>query len=148
MAYSNNSVNQANAMYTKTNTSVTKKTNSTLGKDDFLNLLVTQLRYQDPMNPMEDREFIAQSAQFSSLEQMQNINANFAQFLQMQALSNSAALIDKEVSYFQPAENEGEEPEIKKGKVSEIKFVDGQTYMTIDKQDIPLEYLVSIKGKS
>lgn len=47
---------------------------SDLDKDAFLRLLVTQLQNQDPLSPMEDREFIAQMAQFSSLEQMQNLN--------------------------------------------------------------------------
>ncbi len=55
-----------------------KKTQSgDLDKDAFLRLLVTQLQNQDPLNPMEDREFIAQMAQFSSLEQIQNLNKTF-----------------------------------------------------------------------
>jgi len=48
-----------------------------LDKDAFLRLLTTQLSNQDPLNPTEDREFIAQMAQFSSLEQMQNLNDTF-----------------------------------------------------------------------
>ena len=50
--------------------------NSDLDKDAFLKLLVTQFQYQDPLNPVDDKEFIAQMAQFSALEQMQNMNQN------------------------------------------------------------------------
>ncbi len=49
----------------------------TMGKDTFLQLLVSQLQNQDPLNPVNDKEFLAQMAQFSSLEQMQNLNTNF-----------------------------------------------------------------------
>jgi flagellar basal-body rod modification protein FlgD len=59
-------------------TTPTKTTGtSSMGKDDFLKLLFTQLKNQDPQNPLDDREMAAQLAQFSSLEQMQNLNTNF-----------------------------------------------------------------------
>ena len=49
------------------------KGTSELGKDAFLQLLVAQMKYQDPLNPTSDTEYIAQLAQFSQLEQMQNL---------------------------------------------------------------------------
>lgn len=51
--------------------------NSDLGKDQFLNILVAQLQHQDPMSPLEDKDFIAQMAQFSSLEQMNSLVESF-----------------------------------------------------------------------
>ncbi len=77
----------------------------TLGKDEFLQLLVTKLEYQDPLNPTSDEDFVAQLAQFSSLEQMTNISdaiseSNQWDFLQMQSLNNvmASGLIGREVT--------------------------------------------------
>lgn len=72
----------------------------TLGKDAFMNLLVTQLRYQDPLQPMENTEFIAQLAQFSSLEQLWYMNANSqTNTLLLQSLQNTvmSGFLDREV---------------------------------------------------
>lgn len=83
-----------------------RKTGSmqTLGKDDFLKLLITKMQYQDPLNPMSDEAFISQLAQFSTLEQMNNIAEGIAtsnewDFLQMQSINNTmaAGLIGKDV---------------------------------------------------
>ncbi len=67
-----------------------------LGKDDFLKLLVTKLQNQDPLKPMDDEDFIAQLAQFSTLEQMNKIaeaiaEANQLGYVQMQSLNNAMA---------------------------------------------------------
>lgn len=68
-----------------------------LGKDDFLKLLITQLQHQDPTAPMDDKEFIAQMAQFSSLEQMTNLSQEFARISGMMNRGNALDLLGKEV---------------------------------------------------
>ncbi len=71
---------------------------SVLGKDDFLNLLVAQLRNQDPLKPMESTEFTAQLAQFSSLEQLYNVNYNLGSLENNQAAmhnNQAVAMIGK-----------------------------------------------------
>jgi flagellar basal-body rod modification protein FlgD len=63
--------------------------NSVMGKDDFLTLLVAQLQHQDPLNPSESTEFTAQLAQFSSLEQLQNIDETLTGFEVYQSTLNN-----------------------------------------------------------
>ena len=74
-----------------------RKVQRDLGKDDFLKLLITQLSNQDPTSPMENTEFIAQMAQFSSLEQMTNMNHEFAKMNSMLVSSQAVGTIGKTV---------------------------------------------------
>jgi flagellar basal-body rod modification protein FlgD len=75
----------------------TKAPQQDLGKDDFLKILITQLQHQDPTKPMEDREFIAQMAQFSSLEQMTNMSTQFTELSATLKGSQAMNLIGKDV---------------------------------------------------
>lgn len=90
-----------------------------MGKDDFLKLLVTQIKNQDPLNPMDNTAFTAQMAQFSSLEQLMNVNTNLNSLL---TASNSAtsvqamSLIGKEVTA------SGQNVEVKNGSASAVTF--------------------------
>ena len=68
-----------------------------LGKDDFLKLLLAQLSNQDPTSPMENTQFIAQMAQFSSLEQMTNMSAEFTKLANMMNSSEAVNVIGKTV---------------------------------------------------
>jgi flagellar basal-body rod modification protein FlgD len=74
-----------------------RKPQQSLGKDDFIKLLITQLSYQDPTAPMQDKEFIAQMAQFSSLEQMTNMSADFAKLTAMLTGSEANGALGKNV---------------------------------------------------
>ncbi|MBU8786426.1 MULTISPECIES: flagellar hook assembly protein FlgD [Bacillus] len=110
-----------------TSAKTAKSSGSDLGKDDFLKLLVTQLQHQDPLNPMEDREFIAQMATFSSLEQMTNLNSTMSTFVGLQdPMSMYVSWIGKEVTY------EGDNHEEKTALVKSVKSSDGQYKLVLD----------------
>jgi len=74
-----------------------RKPQQNLGKDDFLKLLITQLSYQDPTAPMQDKEFIAQMAQFSSLEQMTSMSRDFAKLTAIISGSEASQSLGKNV---------------------------------------------------
>ncbi|WP_214826835.1 flagellar hook capping FlgD N-terminal domain-containing protein [Exiguobacterium algae] len=87
--------------YTLPDQSMPKATNQ-YDKDMFMKLLLAQIANQDPMSPMEDREFIAQMAQFSSLEQMQTISKQLDSVLvdrHMASISEFSNMIGKTVDY-------------------------------------------------
>lgn len=76
-----------------TNSELFAQKTEVLGKDDFLKMLVVQLQNQDPLNPMEGTEFTAQLAQFSSLEQLNNVNENIEYLHLYQASLNNSQVV-------------------------------------------------------
>jgi flagellar basal-body rod modification protein FlgD len=107
-----------------------------LGKDDFLNLLVTQLRYQDPLNPVDDKEFIAQMAQFSALEQMQNMNKSFTQ-------SQAYSLMGKRITA--NIVDEGSNAlTVVEGTVTGVKIELGKAYVIVKGKEIPVEQVAYV----
>lgn len=71
---------------------------SELGKDEFMKLLMAQLQHQDPMKPMDDQAFIAQIAQFNSLDQLTALNTAIGSLLQAQQLTEASGMIGKVVT--------------------------------------------------
>lgn len=68
-----------------------------MDKDDFLKILITQLTHQDPTEPMKDKEFIAQMAQFSTLEQMSNMSQGFSKLSNLLNSGQAMSLLGKSV---------------------------------------------------
>lgn len=96
---------------------------SNLGKDEFLKILMAQLSNQDPLNPMEDKEFISQMATFSSLEQMMNMNESISYLVNNQSVSpviQYSHLIGKEVTFYKFDEETGEVIEPKEEVTSSV----------------------------
>lgn len=110
---------------------VGKRNTGVLGKDDFLQLLITQLQHQDPMNPASDTEFIAQVAQFSSLEQMQNMNSATQQ-------QQGYALIGKYISGSISDEATGATSEVT-GQVTGVRMSSGKVLLMIGDKEVKLE---------
>ncbi len=103
--------NALSSLFSTSNTAGTNSTSSTtstasnaisgsggLGETDFLNLLIAQLKNQDPLDPVKDTDFIAQLANFSSLQQMTNMNTNISNLLAQQNYTNAAGMIGKQIT--------------------------------------------------
>ena len=112
--------------------------NAILGKDDFLKLLVTQLQHQDPMNPMDDKDFMGQMAQFSSLEQITNlVTATQAQSFSTQ-MSQAVGLIGHNVSWVAADGTNGT------GTASKVSISDGAIQITVGDSQITPDEIVQV----
>ncbi|MCI3919021.1 flagellar hook assembly protein FlgD [Paenibacillus sp. TRM 82003] len=131
--------------YASTNTNKSNGGGNEMGKDQFLKILLTQLRNQDPMQPMQDREFIAQMAQFSSLEQMMNMGSEIKML--RQSLGFASGLIGQQVTWTTFDETGKPTGELS-GVVDAIVMKDGVQYAKVNGGDINLEHVTAIGAAS
>jgi flagellar basal-body rod modification protein FlgD len=106
-------------------TSTPTNPNASLGKDDFLKLFVAQMQHQDPMNPTDNSEFMAQMAQFSSLEQMSNMAKSNQELASALTLGQAVGLIGRNVTFTDAAGAE------QSGVVEKVSTESGSPVLTV-----------------
>lgn len=125
---------------TSTNAASKRTPGSDLGKDDFLKLLCVQMKNQDPMNPMEDMQFISEMAQFSSLEQMLNINNSVDGIASsMNVNKNNQAMMYLGTTVTSNVSDDNGEPVT--GKVEMVGFSDGEPYLKVGDTALTLDQI-------
>ncbi len=112
--------------------------NSLSNKNQFLLLLVEELKNQDPTAPTDEKQTLSQLAQFSSLEQMQNLNQTLTASSGFGQVAQSAALIGKTVSTA-TADTDGIS-----GVVSSVTFLNGKSYLHVGSQDIDASSVTTV----
>jgi flagellar basal-body rod modification protein FlgD len=120
-------VNNTSVTSAAAGTSQTRNMNGTLGKDDFLKLLVAQLQHQDPLAPSTDQEWIGQMAQFSQLEQQSNTASSTSRIADQLSRTGALSLIGHTVTYDDPDGNPVT------GVVQQVNMSkDGKATLTVD----------------
>lgn len=129
---------------------LTSGVNQELDKDAFMQLLVAQMQNQDPLEPQSNEEFVAQLANFSSLEQMELMNANLETMAVLDQsnallsqLSESSSLIGKQVHW-----DDLETGAAGTGIVDSVKLQDGLTLLEVNGQEIPLFTVTEVQESS
>ncbi|WP_440118832.1 flagellar hook capping FlgD N-terminal domain-containing protein [Paenibacillus sp. QZ-Y1] len=128
--------------YSAANKATTSAATKELGKDQFLKILITQLQNQDPMQPMEDKEFIAQMAQFSSVEQLVNISSQLKTL--NQSLGAVSGMIGREISWL--SSNKEDNGTLRQGIVDSIIVRDGVQYAKVGKDEIKLDEIIQVNN--
>ena len=114
--------------------------NDGLGKDTFLKLLVAQLRYQDPSNPAEGTEFLAQTAQFSMVEKLSDLAAGQHDLLAAQLMLGASSLVGRAVTY---TGSDGLEVS---GTVSSATFSGSSPTLRVGNKDVPLSSVREVRN--
>jgi flagellar basal-body rod modification protein FlgD len=135
----NNSVKKGNVQNLMNSQPKKKIGNENLDKDAFLKLLVTELRHQDPTQPMENKEFISQMAQFSALEQMTNVNKSVQQLNKSSRSAEAYSLLGKNVKAFDPTTGVKVE-----GLVTSIFFKNDEIRLVANGKEIGLNDIHSV----
>ncbi|MGR6836155.1 flagellar hook capping FlgD N-terminal domain-containing protein [Syntrophomonas erecta] len=126
---------------------------SILGKDDFLNLLITELKYQDPLEPMNDKEFISQMANFSALEQMKNLNTGFKELadnitgnlIPSLLWQQSSQMVGRQVAYLNPDyDPDQNDNQVLTGRVQSVVFKEGLPLYVINNHLVGSDSIVEI----
>jgi flagellar basal-body rod modification protein FlgD len=112
-----------------------------LGKDDFMKLMLAQLQHQDPLKPMDDQAFIAQTAQFNALEEMTKLNKTLGAVLDSQQLAEASGLIGKTVS---ATDKEGKQVT---GEVTAASVSGGVAMLHLGPTKIALDTVTAVASK-
>lgn len=109
-----------------TTQAITNAAKDTLGKDAFLQLLVTQMRYQDPLDPMDNGEYLSQLAQFSALEQMTNVAEGLSNIMDVVNNIDTSLLVGQLTSMIgQGVQWETEDGKDMEGSIKAVSIADG-----------------------
>jgi flagellar basal-body rod modification protein FlgD len=112
---------------------------------DYMNLLITQLQNQNPLEPLDNNEMASQLAQFSQLQQLESMNESFAKVLATTELTYANSLIGKEVSFM--LEDGMGATDITSGIVEQVyNNVDGEIYLRVGDYMFGLESVISVKN--
>ncbi|MDO7905829.1 flagellar hook capping FlgD N-terminal domain-containing protein [Paenibacillus sp. JX-17] len=131
--------------YSAQNVASASTKTQTMGKDQFFKILITQLQNQDPTQPLEDKEFIAQMAQFSSVEQLMNISTQLTAM--NQSLGQVSGLIGKNISWTRLSDD-GSTSEVRSGTVNSILIKDNAQYAKVGTEEVPISSIMRIENAS
>lgn len=98
--------------------------NAQIGIEDFMRILVAQLSNQDPLKPMDNTEFVTQLAQFTSLQQTQEINTKLTDLLSGQSAAQSVGMLGRTVDFVTSGASQS-------GKVQAINYVNGEPRLSV-----------------